>query len=555
LSKLRKHQQQFEDILDRIITGEDINQIYIHATPGAGKSTIPIQATSLIRSGYSDRIAWIVPRLTLGYQAESNFLDPFFRKMFESKCCIRSSTNEFNPCRGTRGFVTTYQALGVDDKKTVLQEFTEHRYILVLDEFHHCELDGVWHKALQPIIDKAKYVIYMTGTLSRGDDKRIAWTPYVLTGRNTYEPDFTDHELIRYTRTDALEEKAILPLKFFLSDGIIEYENNKGQVIKGKLSKQYKDTGDAIYTALETKFAEDLLAKGITHWQNYRLNHPRSKCVVVCADIAHAKKIGDMLTKMGCKSKIATSDDDKAIEIIKEFKFGSLNLLVSVAMIYEGFDSRPLTHVILLTRFRSVSWIEQVIARAVRIDPEAGPYHTQQGFIFAPDDPLFRSVVDIIKHEQIQSAKSTDPAEGRSGSEGNGGGGRKADITPLNGEISGSREVYLGQIPTGYQDIIPQTISEKEGELRTKIAKHVNKFCYDNRYKEQKINKEILESQGKARDLMELSELDACLKYVRDCYPLSGMKIERQGVSKSRGKRQRVPIKAIPWIGELFKSM
>lgn len=547
---LRKHQSQFENILDRILSGKQIKDIYIHATPGAGKSTIPIQATRLIKAGLADRIAWIVPRLTLGYQAEGNFLDPFFRKIFDSKCCIRSSTNDHNPCRGTQGFVTTYQALGVDTRRTVEEDFSLHDYILVLDEFHHCELAGVWHKALEPLIEKAAYRIFMTGTLSRGDEKCIAWTPYRNIGNKALEPCFDDsHNLIRYTRSDALSEKAILPLKFYLHDGHIEYEDKKGKIINGKLSKQFANTGDAIYTAIETGFAEDLLKIGLSHWQEYKQKHPRTKCMVVCADIEHTKKINKKITEFGFTAKVATSDDAKALDVIKEFKYGNLNILVSVAMTYEGFDCKPLTHIIFLTHIRSIPWIEQVIARAVRIDPEAGPYSSQQGFVFAPDDPLFRGVVDVIKHEQIQAAKQTEKALSENpgnGSEG-GEGGKKPHVTPLNGSISGSREIYLGGIPTGYQESIPLTVSEQESDLRTRIEKHVNKFCFDNRYKPQKINTEIKTTFRKARDLMELSELQSCFKYVKDMYSLSGGRVEIQGVSRVRGKRRRVPTKAVPW--------
>lgn len=548
---LRKHQSQFETLLDRIIKGDDINNIYIHATPGAGKSTIPIQACKLIKAGLADRIAWIVPRLTLGYQAEGNFLDPFFRQMFNLNYCIRSATNDHNPCRGTKGFVTTYQALGMDTRRTVEEDFSLHDYILVLDEFHHCELDGVWHKALEPLIEKASYRIFMTGTLSRGDDKRIAWTPYRQINKKTFEPYFDDtHNLIRYTRSDALSEKAILPLKFYLHDGHIEYEDNKGNIINGKLSKQYINTGAAIYTALETGFAEDLLKIGLTHWQEYKQKHPRSKIVIVCADIAHAKKINKKISELGFTSKIATSDDANALAVIKEFKFGRLDIMGSVAMIYEGFDCKPLTHIIFLTHIRSAEWIEQVIARAVRIDPEAGPYNTQQGFVFAPDDLDFRSVVEIIKAEQIQVAKKTEKALSENPGNGEGGGaGKKPNVTPLNGSISGSREIYLGDIPTGYIETpLPKTISEQETDLRTSIEKHVNKFCFDNRYKPQKINTEIKTTFRKARDLMELSELQSCFKYVREMYPLSGRRTEIPGVSKVRGKRRRVPTKAVPWI-------
>jgi superfamily II DNA or RNA helicase len=549
--KLRKHQAGFETTIDQIIAGTaGFNDVYLHATPGAGKSTIPIQACRLIRAGLADRLCWVVPRLTLGYQAETNFIDPFFRDMFRYNYNIRAATNEHNPCRGTIGFVTTYQAIGVDNKYTVLDDFDRYQYILVLDEFHHCELDGVWHKALQPLIDKAEYRIFMTGTLSRGDGKCIAWTPYADRGFGRLEPAFNDkHCLIRYSRSEALKEGAILPLSFSLHDGHIEYERKDGKRVDGNLSDIYDEAGDAIYTALETKFAEDLLNIGVEHWLKYKKTHPRSKLMIVCADIKHTKKINKLIDAMGLRSKIATSDDPKAIEVIKEFKQGSLDILTSVAMTYEGFDCKPLTHVIFLTHIRSVPWIEQVIARAVRIDPEAGPYETQQGFIFAPDDTLFRRVVKIIKAEQLLAAKQKREKEITEASENKGfGESRKPGITPLNGKILGYREISLGDIPTGYTQQTILTISEQEEAIRAKIEKHVNKFAFDNRHKPQRINTEIKTHFRKARSLMELSELQDCLEYVKRYYPLGGDRNNITGISQARTRRHRVPTRAVPWM-------
>ena len=117
---LRKHQTEFELITDDQINGSGVKVVDIIATPGAGKSSIPIQATRLIKAGLADAILWVVPRSALQNQGERGFFDPFFMEMFNHNSMIRASTNDRNPCRGTDGFVTTYQAVAVDKEKTVL---------------------------------------------------------------------------------------------------------------------------------------------------------------------------------------------------------------------------------------------------------------------------------------------------------------------------------------------------------------------------------------------------------------------------------------------------
>lgn len=548
---LRKHQKEFDQIIDRIIAGEPIRRIIAHVVPGGGKSLFALLAGRLIRAGLADSIAWVVPRLTLAHQAELNFVDPYFAEMLNHRLTLRAATNEVNPCRGQTGFVTTYQAVGVDVKRHNARDFAAKHYILILDEVHHCELDGVWHKALQPMVDRAKYVIHLSGTLRRGDEKKIAFLPYRDEG-DVSIPDFRNTEdtaVISYSRTDALKEQAILPIRFILSDGRVEWEDKNGRKRNQRLSTAVYDTGSAIYTALNTEFADQLLQDGLRHWQEYRQARPRSKIAIVAANIKHARKILKRVIELGYRSEIATSDDTpSAIRVIKSFRGAGLDVVVFVAMCSEGLDVPPLTHIVCLTHVRSVPWIEQLVARAVRVDPEAGPYGSQTAFVFAPDDFLFREVVNQIRAEQIPFAVTP---EERGGNGGNGNGEKRPAINPLDGQITDTREVALGQIPDGWTYEAPKTIKEREEEVLRRIEMHVRKFSFDNRYKPQRISREIKEHFGKSRRHMTLVELEACLMFVRRMYPINGRSPEflPDGVSRTRGGRQRVPTKAQPWMG------
>ena len=187
----RSHQIETEKIVDDIISGSGIRNIIMHATTGGGKSAIPMIAGKLIAAGFADRICWVVPRSALQHQGESNFVDPFFRNLFDHTMIIRSSTNEDNPSRGLSGFVTTYQAVGIDEARTVLFDMLRRRYILILDEFHHLEKDGTWHQAIKPLYDAAAYRVLMTGTLERGDRQKIAFMPYRDTTQGPV-PDLQD---------------------------------------------------------------------------------------------------------------------------------------------------------------------------------------------------------------------------------------------------------------------------------------------------------------------------------------------------------------------------
>lgn len=527
--KLRKHQSEMEKVIDRKIAGAPIENIYLYACPGAGKSSIPISVCRLIDAGIVDKIAWIVPRNSLKDQAERNFLDPFFRDLYQHNFVIRSSTNEINPSRSTNGFVTTFQAAGIDEQQTIRREFCNHRYALVLDEFHHLQKDGEWHNAIAPLVDLAKVVIYMSGTPERGDRKPIAFAKYRKTGMGLTIDMAEDKNtaVIRYSRRDALAENAILPLNFRCHDGAVEWMTDSGRKVQyGSLQHVPRlDASAAIYTALATEFSEQLLKEGLYHWQNYRRTvNTRSKLMVVTADYNHAKATLNVLRRLGIRSDIATSHETTAAkEAIKRFKYGNLNVLVSIAMAYEGFSCKPLSHLIALTRIRSRSWIEQMIARTVRNDPDSNG-RKQAGYIFCPDDPLFRDVIEKVKADQAtvlkdKGEKAPDDRQGQLQLFDGGEPMAPGNIIPLGSHLSGARDLALGHVPASAP--IPLTEYEREYKLRKEIDAHVKAYCRACGCEPRKINSELKTYFEKPRELMTRPELELVKIHLLKFYKLT----------------------------------
>lgn len=539
---LRKHQSDFKAVIGRIIEGEPIRTIYCHVAPGGGKSIIPIMAGKLITAGLADKLLWIAPRLSLTDQAEREFVNPYFRSMLNHNIKIRQSTNEINPCRGLDGIATTYNAVGLDDG-ILVDEFRRRRYILIMDEFHHVQEDSLWHKKISPLYVDAAYRIMMTGTLERGDQSRIAFTPYRGSGKaaTPYLVENDHTAVIRYTRADALQERAIIPLAFHLSDGQVEWEDNRGRKVHVKsIDKMSEaDANKALYTALKTEYADDLLSHGIAHWQEHRRKYPSAKCIIVTSNITEAKRHMAKMGNVGARCDIATSDDStEALKVINKMKAGRLDVLVSVAMCYEGLSISEISHIICLTRIRSVPWIEQMTARANRIDP-AYDYDEQIGHIFAPADPLFKQVMQKIEAEQLpviqeRSSRSTPSREGSED------GGFRLEpapggIIPLSSAMTGKREMLLGQ----REILTPEkTASEQEAELREAIDSHLGRYAYANRYMKQKLNTDVCRHFGKQRRLMTIPELERCLKHVQATYPLSFIR----GTGHSRVSSKAQPL-------------
>lgn len=559
---LRKHQSEFQSVTDKIIAGAKIRDILLAVTPGGGKSSIPIIAGKLKSAGLIDALALVVPRQALQDQGERGFMDPFFRRLFSHRLQIRSATNDLNPCRGTDGFVTTYQALGVDNNKTILTDFRYRRYALILDEFHHVEKGGIWHQALEPLYRNAAYVIMMTGTLERGDGKPIAFVRY-RNNRPALEGD-EKTAVIRYNRRDALSEKAILPISFHLSDGQLSWRNQEGtlcEIDSFEVAKE-KEEAAALYTALKTDFADQLLKESLEHWQAHRQKKPRSRMLVVTADYDQAKAVTAALKRIGLNSEIATSHQSKeAAQAIKSFKIGRIDILVTISMAYEGLDVPQITHICTLTHIRSTPWIEQMVARGVRIDKAAGPYESQFCYVFAPKDNRMLSIMEQIRKEQVPVlGKRSKPEESefeKAQIPGDGSGSTGPEITPLSSSLTRQTEHVVGL--DGFQSELPfetnlaeiETVKEQEDGMRRKISKHVNQYAFNHRYKPQQINAEIKQRFGKARDAMSLPELERVMAHINKFYPV-GMVETVQDVlpelmkyySPPRAKRKRVSTKA-----------
>ncbi len=506
---------------------------------------MPLLAGKLITAGLADKLIWIAPRLSLIDQAEREFINPYFRQLLSHTLKIRSSTNENNPSRGLDGFATTYNAVGLDEGM-LEYEFNRYRYILICDEFHHIQENSLWHKKIEPLFNKAAYRVMLSGTLERGDGTRIGLMPYKMNGSGMVPDLREDREtaVVRYSREDALRERAIIPLSFHLTDGKAEWEKAGRKVKVSSMEKMDGfDASKAIYTALHTEFADELLSSGLAHWQEHRRRIPGAKCLIVTSNIDQAKRHLKGLKESGARFKfdIATSSDStQALRAIKKMKSGKLDVLVTVAMAYEGLDIPAVSHIICLTRIRSTPWIEQMTARANRIDPNGGPYERQYGYVFAPADPLFRNIVSRIEAEQLPVLEDRKPG-GKKKQEpaGDGFGGlfgpqAPGGITPLSSAMTGKREVVLN----GNGCAAPEmTSSEIEESLLDQIESHIRTFSFNNRYSPKRINSEVYAYFGKARRDMTIGELRDCLAHVRATYPINYI----------RGTgRPRVPTKAAP---------
>jgi superfamily II DNA or RNA helicase len=525
---LRSHQAEFDRLLGEVVRGRRVRRVIAAVTPGGGKSSLPvIAAARMLAAGRADRICWVVPRMSLQVQAEQAFLDPGLRAHLGFGGQIRAATNDVDPSRGLAGYTTTIQALGRDAGGRNRRAFERHRHVLVVDEGHHVWDGGEWHSALAPLVERAALVVLMSGSLVRHDGEPIAFLPY----RDAADGRVVDLEggdgtaAIRYSRADALAERAIIPLAFSHHDAQAEWVARDGSArqIASFDGAKGREASDALYAALSTEFAESLLEKAVADWGAARARNPRAKLLVVCASIEQAHRHLGRLLARGHRAGLATSQDSRsalgAIAAFKRHGPGALDLLVTVAMAYEGLDVPAATHLACLTHIRSYPWIEQMLARVTRFDRGAGPWGRQLARAFVPDDPRMRRIIEEIRGEQDAVLPPRDQGDGDE--DGDGTPGERRPPTRVEPRSSAVSREWATDLVTGRSltpaELLPAAPgpapgpapSEREAGLRAKIQQ----FCTRNdsrmRWAHGETNRRVYRKFRRPRDGMTLPQLEA----------------------------------------------
>lgn len=515
---LRKHQSDVAAAAERIACGESIRRIYVSVTPGGGKSAIPGIIADRLIGLKIDRILWVVPRNALRDQGERDFPE-------WSRFRIRAAGNELNPCRGTIGYVTTYQAIVADPARHLVNVSDGHRWAVLLDEFHHVLDGGEWFRALDPIVQQAALLVPMSGTLARGDGQPIAWLPY-RDGLPMPEAD-TTAVVVRYSRSSALREGAIVPVHFRHLDGRAEWEDEQGELRKTESLAKTDYAAAALFTALRTEYAYQLLDECVADWRSHRKEiFANAKLLIVAPKIDLAEQYQDHLHRRKIDVLIATSDDSPAAAVsIARFK-GLANptadVLVTVGMAYEGLSVPAITHIACLTHIRSVPWLEQCFARANRTAPGK-----MAGFVYGPADSRFMEAINSIELEQASALQDAQCRFDTTGSVPEGeevqGPGRPG-IRPIGSqayrsdgmEIEPPIELHDGGMTPRQAELLLRQQIARHIEIRLSKARSGSKSAYS-----KIIHAQLKELVGeKAREDCSVEELTRQWAFLKERWPV-----------------------------------
>lgn len=467
---LRKHQARAEELGDRIVAGMITHRhLTASVVPAGGKTLMAaIIADILFRAGLIDEVQYVVPNLSLLAQAKRKFRDIDRGITWMLADDFPSGVQgTFEKLGRHVGRPITYQKLAnARHAKKAASRARDKRTLVVFDECHHLCVDDElsaddrsevvqWIAGAKALGDAASFVLSMSGTLHRADGKRVPFVRYDESAEGDHKPAIVD---IKYTRAEALEERAILRTDFKMFDGRSEYAE-LGTVYCDELSTV---TGPRAAKSLKTLlsqrspggYVDRFVDAALQHWEQYVTSTGHeSAAIVVCHSQKAAKDVFKLVqARFGshtCGIAISDQSNSKSKAAIDGLTNGRIRILVTVKKAYEGLDVPHLTHLLYLHDTRnSYGFLDQVLGRPARVDLKCHlTWEQQSAFVFCPNDGPMREYVAKMLFEQavyfdsrVKEGEPRGPVH------------RASTFTPLSGELTKVSSASDGRLSTPEED-------------------------------------------------------------------------------------------------------
>lgn len=408
--KLRPFQEDLARVIgDRIAAGHPNTVGWVNA--GSGKTLGWMHAANdLYRRGLIDGVIGLAPRLTLRKQAELDWTRPpgslgkgdpggFWHAYGEpkmGKIVARDNSHGRDGVSGAIrsitearhfGYVTTYSSL-VTDPGIHLSWARDHakRFVLVCDEAQFLGADdeeGGGTQAARQVTALAEYALHtvmLTGTPNRSDGSRLVGCGY------TDKDESGVRRLEWHVRATYRQGVAAGYLRDFQAD----LAHGHGR---------FSDGDEFDLATLEEKLGvvlsdprvwHGLVDSTVARLRDVRRLDRRYQALICASHQDHAEEVMAYLTQrhpdLAPVLAISRQSGKDAQSALDGFRAGQGDVLVTVSKAYIGYDCKQITVVGLLTSRRWGGWLEQTVARGLRVWDER-PLREQTCYVVGPADP------------------------------------------------------------------------------------------------------------------------------------------------------------------------
>ncbi len=257
--------------------------------------------------------------------------------------------------------ITNIQQLATTIEKWLLQFPDDFFDMIIIDEAHHSAADS-WKKVLERF-PNAK-VIHMTATPFRSDRQEID-------GELVYRYPFRSATLKGYIKR--LKASYVAPSEIELG-----FTDERGR--KYSLEEVFKLKEEDWFSggvALAPLCNQHIVDASLEKLEELRQTGTQHQLIAVACSINHAREIRSMYSERGYSADIIHSkqEPDEQKKVLAALRNGTLDCIIQVQMLGEGFDHPHLSVAAIFRPFRSLSPYIQFVGRIMRVVVQNDPTH------------------------------------------------------------------------------------------------------------------------------------------------------------------------------------
>ncbi len=350
---------------------EGKNKAILQIPVGCGKSGVAAILPFGIAKG---RVLIIAPNLQIKeglYEAMDITNRPkcFWRKsgvltdaqMTTGPLACTLDTGNISVANKSHVVITNIHQLATNVEKW-LHQFPDNFFdMIIIDEAHHSAADS-WKKVLDRF-PNAK-VVHMTATPFRSDRQEID-------GELVYRYSFRSATLKGYIKR--LKASYVAPSEIELG-----FRDERGKTYSlEEVTKMKEEDWFSKGVALAAPCNQHIVDTSLEKLEELRQSGTRHQLIAVACSINHAKNIRSMYGERGYNAAIIHSKQatDEQAEVLAALKNGTLDCIIQVQMLGEGFDHPLLSVAAIFRPFRSLAPYVQFVGRIMRVVVQNDPTH------------------------------------------------------------------------------------------------------------------------------------------------------------------------------------
>jgi superfamily II DNA or RNA helicase len=257
--------------------------------------------------------------------------------------------------------VTNIHQLAERNADRWLENFPEDFFDLILvDEGHHNVAES-WQNVFSKFPNAR--VLSLTATPFRADEQPVE-------GETIYRYTFRDAMRRGYIKQMVSKNAAPSELRFTWQG--TDYSHTLDEVLDMREEHWYS-RGVALAEESNTSIVDASI-----QWLNYlRDGGMRHQLIAVACSMDHARQVRGLYQERGLETREIHSGQpvEEREAILRDLRNGTLDAIVQVQMLGEGFDHPPLSVAAIFRPFRSLSPYIQFVGRAMRVNVQRAPGH------------------------------------------------------------------------------------------------------------------------------------------------------------------------------------